>query len=202
LATASGNQGRIRLWDWHDPGLPRRSRLTEKAREELWTACASADAGIGYRAVVTLLAAPRQAVPLLDKRLKRVEPVAAKQLERLVAGLDDSDFEVRQSAFARLAALGDAAEAALRAALARRPSLELHKRITELLAALEHPSPEQLRGWRGVEVLECLGTAEARRVLHRLAGGAAGAGLTRDAKAALQRLDRAPAPTRPGTRRY
>jgi hypothetical protein len=30
------------------------------------------------------------------------------------------------------------------------------------------PSPEELRGWRAVEVLEHIGTAEARDVLDRL----------------------------------
>jgi hypothetical protein len=39
-----------------------------------------------------------------------------------------------------------------------------------------------------VEVLERIGTAEARQVLERLAGGAPGVRLTREARTALGRL--------------
>jgi hypothetical protein len=50
------------------------------------------------------------------------------------------------------------------------------------------PSPNRLRGLRALQVLEDVGTPEARKVLESLADGAAGAPLTRDAKAALERL--------------
>ena len=43
---------------------------------------------------------------------------------------------------------------------------------------------------RFVEVLEMIGSPETRRVLKRLAGGAPEASLTRQAKAALERLGR------------
>jgi hypothetical protein len=44
------------------------------------------------------------------------------------------------------------------------------------------------RGLRAVEVLEHIGTPEARRVLATPAEGAVEARLTKDAKAALERL--------------
>jgi hypothetical protein len=46
-----------------------------------------------------------------------------------------------------------------------------------------------LRSVRAAEVLERIGTPEARRLLGQLATGAAEARLTREAKAALKRLD-------------
>ena len=49
---------------------------------------------------------------------------------------------------------------------------------------------EELQVWRAVEVLERLGTPEARRVLEILAGGAAEALPTTAARAALDRLGR------------
>jgi hypothetical protein len=56
--------------------------------------------------------------------------------------------------------------------------------------------PERLRAVRAVQVLEYAGTAEARRLLKGLAGGAEGAGLTSQAKQALGRLARRPAAPR------
>jgi hypothetical protein len=43
---------------------------------------------------------------------------------------------------------------------------------------------------RAIELLECLGTPEARALLERLAAGASGARLTQEAKAALDRQAR------------
>ena len=56
------------------------------------------------------------------------------------------------------------------------------------------PSPEQARALRAVEVLEHVGTAEAKRVLETLAAGAAEARLTQEARASLRRLDARAAP--------
>ena len=50
------------------------------------------------------------------------------------------------------------------------------------------PSPETLRGLRAVEVLELIGTAEAKEVLELLARGLAEARLTQEASASLGRL--------------
>jgi hypothetical protein len=49
---------------------------------------------------------------------------------------------------------------------------------------------ELLRQLRAVELLESLGSAEARQVLETLAKGAPGARLTKEARAALDRLNR------------
>jgi HEAT repeat protein len=64
-------------------------------------------------------------------------------------------------------------------------------RVRDLLRALEGKTAREraLRQSRGVEVLEHIGGREARQVLQGLAGGA-DAPLTREAKAALQRLAR------------
>ncbi len=53
-------------------------------------------------------------------------------------------------------------------------------------------SPEEIRTLRALEVLEMIGSAEARKVLEALAAGAPGCELTAEAKAALERLSRRP----------
>jgi hypothetical protein len=66
------------------------------------------------------------------------------------------------------------------------------RRAADLLKKVEGDtvSGERLREMRALEVLEGLGTPEARKLLEALAGGTADAVLTQEAKAALQRLTR------------
>ena len=82
----------------------------------------------------------------------------------------------------------------LREILAQKPSLEVRRRVEDVLHAItrEGRTPEEVQLTRGLEVLEMIGSAEARKVLTELAGGAAGGDLTREAKAVLERLGRRP----------
>ncbi|HEY7156406.1 MAG TPA: PQQ-binding-like beta-propeller repeat protein [Gemmataceae bacterium] len=185
-ATADG----VRLWDWRDPCLKQPTSLGTREIERLCSDLASADATVGYRAISVLLAHPRTAVAVLKERLRRVEPIAPGELDRLIANLDNDAFAVRARAGERLAALGELARPALLRVKAQRPSLEIKRRIEDLLPRLSLAgSPERLRCLRAVEVLETIGTEETGRVLKKLASGAEGAVETEDAKAALNRLD-------------
>jgi hypothetical protein len=111
---------------------------------------------------------------------------------KLIAELEARSFVVREKASAELERLGELAAADLRKALAGQPSLELRRRVETLLGRLRRPplSAEPLRQVRAVEVLERVGSAEAKRLLETLAGGAPGVRLTEEARAALKRLPR------------
>jgi hypothetical protein len=78
----------------------------------------------------------------------------------------------------------------MRAALQKKPSLELTQRLQGLLRALDNQqlTAEDLRAIRAVEAVEAMRTEEARRLLRDWAGGAAGVCLTEEAKAALDRV--------------
>ena len=82
----------------------------------------------------------------------------------------------------------------MRKALEGKPSVELRRRVEQLLAKLDLTvtSGEGLRVARALELLERIGTAEAREVLRRLAEGAAGTWRAQEAKASLARLDALP----------
>jgi RNA polymerase sigma factor (sigma-70 family) len=167
--------------------------LGAKRLAELWVELADPDAGKAFRAAAELGASPKGAAALLAKHVKPVPAPDAKQVARWVADLDADSFEARKKAAGELARLGELAQPALQEALKKKPSLELRRRAEELLGRLtsrEEPSAEGLRQLRTVEVLEGIGTTEARGLLEKLAQGAPGARLTRDAKAALQRLGR------------
>ena len=68
--------------------------------------------------------------------------------------------------------------------------LEERRRIEELLRTLEEGdlAPQSLQTLRAIEVLERIGTAEARRLLETQARGLAGCRATEAAAAALERL--------------
>ena len=85
----------------------------------------------------------------------------------------------------------------LRAILVGQPSAELRRRVEELLRKLDGPmlASRRLRDLRAVELLERIGTAEARQVLERTAKGTVEARLTREAKASLERLAKRSATT-------
>jgi hypothetical protein len=80
--------------------------------------------------------------------------------------------------------------------LAGQPSLEQRRRLEMMLEKQDEerrsPSPQRLRILRALEALELAGTPEAAQLLQRLAGGAPEACVTREAKAALERLTMRP----------
>jgi hypothetical protein len=165
-----------------------------------WADLASDDAERAYQALWAFVAAPGQAVPFLRERLHAVAPVEAQGIARRIAELDSDEFAVREKAMDELDKLGQLAESALRTALANHPSPELRRRAKALLARIKAATrslaPERLRALRSVEVLERIGTVEARQVLKTLASGAPEAELTRDSKASLDRLTQRPAQAR------
>jgi WD40 repeat protein len=156
----------------------------------LWRQLASADAGEAYRALQDLVAAPRQAVSWLREHLQRVSPVTEKDLARLIAQLGDDEFAVREKATTQIEALGELATPTLRRALAVTISKEARRRIEQLLDRQQAGglTREQLRSLRALEVLEHIGSREARLALEGIAEGAPEARLTQEARASVQRL--------------
>jgi WD40 repeat protein len=181
------------VWDVTLPilgGKPADRRLAEA-----WDQLTGLDPGPAYAGMATLAAAPAEALPLLKERLRPAQAADAQQVRRWLADLDSERFEVRKQAQAALEKLGDLAEPALRQTLADKPTLEMRRRVEEILKQLRRPvtQPEALRALRAVAVLEDIATPEAKEILQRLAGGAPEARLTQEAKASLKRMSRQPA---------
>ncbi len=161
--------------------------LDDAAFDELWDDLTEADSFRTYRAVRHLAADPRRAAPLLAKHLTPVPPGDAERITRLVADLQNPNAGVRRKAMTELRGHGEAALGALM----QLPDQQRHQQaVRVMLNKLEAQfnTPERARTLRAVQVLEQLGGEEARLLLDKLAGGAAGARLTSDAKAALGRL--------------
>lgn len=173
------------------PPWPAR-RLRGQELEDLYAALGDKDFVAARRALRTLAAAPEDSVPFLRRVLRPAPPLDAPRVKRLIAELDDDSFAVRQRATTELKKLAERAHPALRRALTAKPTLEARLRIEEVLEAtdLDIDTGLQRQAARAVEVLVQAGTTEAHRLLETLAAGAAGARLTEQAKAALQRLAR------------
>jgi hypothetical protein len=83
--------------------------------------------------------------------------------------------------------LGELAEATLRQKLQGNLTLEMRRRVEQLLQK-EEATPDRVREMRAIEVLEHIGTAEAKDLLQKLATGTPEARLTQEARASLERL--------------
>jgi RNA polymerase sigma factor (sigma-70 family) len=161
--------------------------------DRLWKELKDDDAPKAHAALWSLVAAPDKAVPFLKEHLHAVPRVPPDRLRQLIADLDADDFARREEASRGLAKLGIEAEPALRKALEDKPSLEMRRRAEALLKDLScqtEMTAEALRQLRAIQVLEQIGSPEARQILTTLVQGAPAAPATRDAVAALQRLHR------------
>ena len=133
------------------------------------------------------------AVAFLRDRVRPVEPLPAKEFEKLLADLNAESSPTgrrrprsrggRERAVGQLATRCRGAECRAADAVGRL--------LTSWRAAGQTPpTGERRRVMRAVAALELAGTANAREVLMGLAGGAANETATRDSKQALERAGR------------
>jgi RNA polymerase sigma factor (sigma-70 family) len=145
-----------------------------------------------YRALWALAAERDRAMPALRKDL--LKPGTRDddaRIDRLIDQLSDADSAVRGGALTELRQLGAQAEPAVRGALARATSDKLRARLRGLLAELELDGAitpaDALHAIRAVDLLELIGTAEARKLLEVLARDGRSWWLREEARAALAR---------------
>jgi hypothetical protein len=159
--------------------------------EQLWANAAQSNLPAARRDLRALVADPERTVPFFKKRLAPTKTqVDDKRVQRLVSELDDDEFAVREKASDELAKIGSVAGPALHRALKAEPSAEARRRIEALLAKLKDDRTTETgrRALRALEILEHIGTDQAREVLKSLAGGTPEAWLTQESQAALDRM--------------
>jgi WD40 repeat protein len=191
-ATTPLLDGTILVWEVpssEHPPAPR-TNLDDQEVANLWTALAEQDASRAYAAIWKLTEAPGPALALLHKHLKPAVDENANRVPQLLRDLDSDQFRMRESAAKALAGMGSAIAPALRQALSANPSPEVRSRLQKLVANLarELTTPEILRNLRAIQILEQLGSPEAKKLLETLASGATAARETQEAKESLQRL--------------
>ena len=191
---SGGVDGTVLIWDVSGL-LPVAKKAVEKlgpdALAKCWDDLAGTDALRAYQTIAELAQRPGQAERLLKDRLAH-PAVNSERLARLIADLDADEFNKRERASKELANMGRMAEGSITKALEDNPSTEAKRRLKALLVKLEGKAedPEHWRLLRVIEVLERLGTPEARRPLAKLAKETTVAGAAWEAKASLERLEK------------
>jgi RNA polymerase sigma factor (sigma-70 family) len=185
VLAASSLEAPILLWDLS--GTLGRPQWSTAAADRGWDDLAALDAAKAFAPMCLLRANPDQALPFLKERVKLGPD--AQTLKGLFADLGSDDFPKREKAQAALAGYGEVVGGALEAELKRTESPEIQARLTALLKKRKAPdvmTPDRLRLVRVVEVVEVIGTAEARALLKLWAasgvpvlGGEAQAALVR-----------------------
>lgn len=192
LASASADNT-LRLWD-----LTKRTKSAkpswapEKQIESAWAAILRESGSAAYDAIGQLASCPAQTLALLSGRLQPAPAPDEQKISDLIKKTNDKKYSVREAASSELVRLGEQAEAHLVRVLTMSNPPEIRIRAERALAKLQNGSlkGEALRSIRSVEVLERIGTAEARAIIERLAFGARDARLTMEAQAALKRMSR------------
>jgi HEAT repeat protein len=162
--------------------------------EKRWQALAGDDAAKAFAAIRELAATPKDTVAWIKERLKPAAPIDMKHVEELLKQLDSDQFKVRDTATTELLKFDEQIVPVLDKALAANPTLESKQRLEGLRGKRTGIilQGERLRAYRAIEVLERIGTPEARQVLQALAKGAPGALITTSAQAAPSRTPKFP----------
>ncbi len=191
---AAGDDGLAAAWDAE--GLlkvagPHKEDLAAKDLVRLWNDLASDEEPVTYRALQTLTANPKRSVDFLSGRLIAPMALDSDKIAKLLTDLANEDFATREKATEELLVGGELVEKALRNALRKKPlTVEAKRRIEQVLSVMEDRPKvsEAQRRQAALEVLERIGTGEAKDLVKTLAGGPAEADITKEAKTALERL--------------
>jgi WD40 repeat protein len=191
LASASADTTAL-LWDLTRVVRPAPvvKALAPAQRDAHWQSLLDSDAAKAFVAICDLSAAPQDVLVLIKEQVKPAPALDMKRVQELIAELDSDQFKVRQQANADLIKMGERVVPAIDKVLAANVPLETKNRLEGVRKQLAGVAMqgERLRAYRAIEVLERIGTAEARQVLQALADGAPGALVTTTAQAALVRL--------------
>jgi hypothetical protein len=155
----------------------------------MWDELTAEDAGRAFQAIQALSNSGAEAVAFIRGNLRPMKEKLGERINSLLVQLDARSFAKRDAAMRQLTEIGPEAAPELEKLLNGKPTLDLKNRVEELLKRSQMaPVGDRLRGVRAVEVLSRISTPAARQALTELADGAPDAWLTREARAAMERL--------------
>ena len=165
---------------------------TAEDLQERYKQLGGADAKAAFQQMILLVQTPEQAVKLFEDKIAPAQKPQSgeKTVPAWIQDLSSSQFAIRNKANAALVKIGGTVEPNLREALKSAKDVETRRRIEALLdhfAAYEW-TQDEVRQARAVEVLEAIGSPQARAALSRWSSGDPGAILTQQAREAIARL--------------
>ncbi len=183
----------ILLWDttWLSKhGTLPKLNLNPAELKTAWIDLASEEAGRGYLALWKLVASAGDAVPFLRSHIFLIDP---DRVDKLFGDLNSDQYKIRTDATKELEKYGMWMKGRLLAMHKNPPTLEVQKRIDQMLVKLDVPGTlsleqERLRARRIMLALEQMDSAETLALLDKLAIGAPEVELQLEAKASLERL--------------
>jgi hypothetical protein len=189
---SGGGDGTILIWDLKDIKVtfPQKNLSPQEVKEN-WELLANRNPGQANPALLALIGGGEKVVPFLKEHVKALPNPDPATVKKLIADLDAKEFKDREKAQDSLAELEATVEFSLRQALKDSRSEEATRRIKALLARLDivNMPGQRLRNVRTVQILEQIGSDQAKEVLRELGKGAREAILTQIAKAALGRMN-------------
>jgi hypothetical protein len=192
LATGSLD-GTVLLWEVSKmrPQPRTTGKLTREQMERLWNDLAIIEPSKSYPALWKLVGSSNQAAMFLMEHLRNGPAVHEEEMQELLAKLDSQQYAAREKAQKELERVVIDVEPRLRAFLRTDPPPEARHRVERVLASARSGAQfaKFCQQVRGVQALEYIGTAAARRHLQALANGPIGNRLTTEAACALHRLE-------------
>lgn len=162
------------VWDVGPPRPPTAVATADADRAKRWAALLAPDTDAAWRAMGELAGDPVGTVAFLKAHLKPTPAPTDVDVDRLLAGLAAPAFAAREAAARDLDALGGLAVGKVRDRLSGVKSAEVRQRLDEFLKRHDRPGRTtgyRLRETRSVELLEAIGTADARGLLTELGRG-------------------------------
>jgi RNA polymerase sigma factor (sigma-70 family) len=177
----------ILIWDVSAKTIAAPAKVSQA--DEDWEALRGEDARKAFTAIRRLAADPATALKIAGEHLKPARPIDAPWVAARLRDLDSSKFAERDRATRDLEDAGDGVAVALEQFLETKPAAEARQRAEKLLAKIRGriATDRTAQSLRALEVLEWLGTANAREVVEKLAKGADGTSVTEEAKRSLKR---------------
>lgn len=188
----AGFEGSVRVFDWPKTGPPKWGPPAAKDRELIWDML-NGDPKFAHLSIGGLAKDPAWTMPRIRDALKpamRPKEEMQRHIASLVRQLGEDDFDRREAAFRELVKLAPrlGTEVLRAGRAATDPDVKWRlSRVRETVGGAD--GSLSVKAVRCLELLERIGTAEAREVVAAVAKGDPDAALTRDAKDTLARME-------------
>jgi hypothetical protein len=181
---------------WDLSKIPDKSKAPQLAKDHLqktcWTWLGQRTGSNAGKAMAIFQSKPKETVAFFRANVTPSKGIEAEDASRWLSELASSDYAMREKATKALEAAGEHLEELLRKSLSKDTSGETRRRLEQLVEKIDRyeENQDRLREVRAVEVLERIASPDAQSLLKAWSAGPAPARLTREAKAALERLGR------------